>query len=253
MKKFILPALIAGLVFCQTQTTQAQTLSDILNGISGKKNTNTSGTNTGGSGLSNNDIASGLKEALSIGAKNASNRLSATDGFFKNAALKILLPAEARQVESTLRSIGMGSVVDKAVLSMNRAAEDAAKQAAPIFINAITSISIQDGLNILRGGNNAATNFLKGKTTSALTTAFKPVIQKSLNKVGAPTLWNSVFSTYNKLPLSKNKINPDLTGYVTERALSGLFTSIAEEEAKIRTNPAAQVTSLLQRDRKSVV
>lgn len=250
MRKIFVP-IIAGLCCFTAPALHAQSLGDILNGISGKKTSgsgSSGNTNSGiGGNLSNTDIASGLKEALKIGAQNASGKLSATDGFFKNAALKILLPPEARQVESTLRSIGMGSVVDKAILSMNRAAEDAAKQAAPIFINAITSISIQDGLNILRGGNNAATNYLKGKTTAALTSAFKPVIQKSLNKVGAPNLWNSVFSTYNKLPLSKNKVNPDLTGYVTERALSGLFLTIADEEAKIRTNPAAQVTSLLQR------
>jgi len=165
--------------------------------------------------------------------------------FFKNAVIKILLPKEAQQVEATLRSVGMGSIVDKAILSMNRAAEDAAKQAAPIFVNAITSITITDGLNILKGGNNAATNYLKGRTTAALTTAFSPVIQKSLNKVGAPELWKTVFSTYNKI--SRNKVNPDLTGYVTERALNGLFVTIGDEEAKIRTNPAAQVSSILQK------
>lgn len=251
MKKFIAPLLFAGMFCSAMPAAKAQTLKDILNAAKG----NSSGNNTGnqnngsnssqGSGLSNTDIASGLKEALSIGAKNASNKLSLTDGFFKNAAIKILLPKEAQQVEKTLRSIGMGSVVDKAVLSMNRAAEDAAKQAAPIFINAITSITIQDGINILRGGNNAATTYLKGKTTAALTAAFKPVIQKSLNKVGAPNIWKTVFSTYNQI--SVNKVNPDLTGYVTERALNGLFVTIADEEAKIRTNPAAQVTNLLQK------
>ncbi|MFA6057907.1 MAG: DUF4197 domain-containing protein [Taibaiella sp.] len=258
MKKLVAPLLLSGLICLTTVQAKAQSLEDIFNTVTGKNNTqkNTNGTATNGNtnnqnssssfgNLSNTDIASGLKEALSIGAKNASNKLSMTDGFFRNAAIKILLPKEAQKVESTLRSIGMGSVVDKAILSMNRAAEDAAKQAAPIFINAITSITIQDGLNILKGGNNAATNYLKGRTTGALTTAFSPVIQKSLNKVGAPELWKTVFSTYNKV--SRNKVNPDLTGYVTERALNGLFVSIADEEAKIRTNPAAQVTSLLQK------
>lgn len=256
MKKLVAPLLLSGLICLTTVQAKAQTLEDIFNTVTGKSNTqkNTNGTTNGGTtnqnsggfgNLSNTDITNGLKEALSIGAKNASNKLSITDGFFRNAAIKILLPKEAQKVESTLRSIGMGSLVDKAILSMNRAAEDAAKQAAPIFINAITSITIQDGLNILKGGNNAATNYLKGRTTGALTTAFSPVIQKSLNKVGAPELWKTVFSTYNKV--SRNKVNPDLTGYVTERALSGLFVTIADEEAKIRTNPAAQVTSLLQR------
>ena len=257
MKKMIKSLLLAGVVAGAASGVRAQSLEDLFNAVKngGSKsttntnsNTNTNtGNNKAGSGLSNTDIASGLKEALKIGAQNASNKLSMTDGFFKNAALKILLPKEAQQVEKTLRSIGMGSVVDKAILSMNRAAEDAAKQAAPIFINAITSMSITDGINILRGGSNAATTYLKGKTTSALTTAFQPVIQKSLNKVGAPDIWKTVFGTYNKLPIAQNKVNPDLTGYVTERALSGIFTSIGEEEAKIRNNPAAQVTGLLQK------
>jgi hypothetical protein len=260
MKKLVAPLLLSGLICLATAPAKAQTLEDIFNTVKDKVNQNTSGsgtssntgTNTSGNqnksfgSLSNMDITNGLKEALSIGAKNASNKLSITDGFFRNAAIKILLPPpEAQKVESTLRSIGMGSVVDKAILSMNRAAEDAAKQAAPIFINAITTITIQDGLNILKGGNNAATNYLKGRTTGALTAAFSPVIQKSLNKVGAPELWKTVFSTYNRV--ARNKVNPDLTGYVTERALNGMFVSIADEEAKIRTNPAAQVTGLLQK------
>lgn len=249
MKKFIVPIGFVA-ILCLSLPARAQSLKDILNAAKGNNSSSNNNASTGsnssqGSNLSNTDIAGGLKEALTIGAKNAANRLSLTDGFFKNAAIKILLPKEAQQVEKTLRSIGMGSVVDKAILSMNRAAEDAAKQAAPIFINAITSITIQDGLNILRGGNNAATNYLKGKTTAALTTAFTPVIQKSLNKVGAPDIWKTVFSTYNSV--SPSKVNPDLTGYVTERALNGLFVSIADEESKIRTNPASQVTSLLQK------
>jgi hypothetical protein len=256
MKKIIASVILSSVVALFTANVQAQSLEDIFNAVKGgntnKSNNNNQNNNNQGSGgnfgnLSNTDIASGLKEALKIGAQNASGRLSATDGFFKNAAIKILLPPEAQQVEKTLRSIGLGSIVDKAVLSMNRAAEDAAKQAAPIFINAITSITIQDGINILRGGNNAATNYLKGRTTNALTTAFRPVIQKSLNKVGAPDLWKTVFTTYNNLPLSKNKVNPDLANYVTERALTGLFTTIAGEEMKIRTDPAAQVTGLLKK------
>ena len=183
MKKFIVPIGFAAML-CLSLPARAQSLKDIINAAKGNNtssgnnnnsNAGNNGSNSGlGSGLSNSDIAGGLKEALTIGAKNAANRLSLTDGFFKNAAIKILLPKEAQQVEKTLRSIGMGSVVDKAILSMNRAAEDAAKQAAPIFVNAITSITIQDGLNILRGGNNAATTYLKGKTTAALTTAFTP-------------------------------------------------------------------------------
>lgn len=216
------------------------TLGSILNGG------NATG-NSGLNGLSQGDIARGLREALTVGAKNASNRLSAANGFFGDALVKILLPPEAQKVERTLRSIGMGSVVDKAVLSMNRAAEDASKKAVPIFVNAITSMTIQDGLNILQGGRDAATQYLKVKTTLALTDAFRPVIDNSLNKVNATALWGRVFNTYNALPTTMNRVNPDLAGYVTERALSGLFLKIADEEGKIRTNPAARVSSILQK------
>ncbi|RYD53301.1 MAG: DUF4197 domain-containing protein [Sphingobacteriales bacterium] len=232
------------------------TIGSILNGSrdSGNSRTGTSGsTGTYGYGsnsslgsLSQTDIAKGLREALTIGAENASNRLSATNGFFGDALVKILLPPEAQKVERTLRSVGMGSLVDKAVLSMNRAAEDASKKAVPIFVNAITSISLQDGINILRGGRDAATQYLKSRTTVALTDAFRPVINNSLNKVNATALWSTVFNTYNRLPTSRSQINPDLTAYVTERALNGMFLKIADEEAKIRTNPAARVTSILQ-------
>lgn len=245
MQKFSSFLLASAIMLLSFNACKAQSLGDILKGLGGNKSTSNNGGSTSGGNLTNTEITNGLKEALKIGANNASKQLSATDGFFKNAALKILLPKEAQQVESTLRSLGMGSLVDKAVLSMNRAAEDAAKQAAPIFVNAITSMSIQDGLNILTGGNNAATQYLQGRTTASLTTAFRPVIQKSLGKVGAEDLWRNVFNTYNQF--SANKVNPDLTGYVTERAMFGIFQTIAQEEAKIRTNPAAQVTSLLKK------
>lgn len=207
-------------------------------------NTNTS---TGIGGLSQSDIARGLREALTVGAQNASNRLSVANGFFGDALVKILLPPEAQKVERTLRSIGMGNLVDKAVLSMNRAAEDAAVKAVPIFVNAITSMTIQDGIGILRGGRDAATQYLRTKTTLALTNAFRPVIDNSLAKVNATALWGTVFNTYNSLPTTRNRINPDLTGYVTERALNGLFLKIADEEGKIRTNPAARVSDILQK------
>lgn len=242
MKKVIVAISAISIMMGFAANSNAQTLKDLL----GTLQKGTSGSNSSGSGLSNTQVVSGLKEALRIGANNASGKLSITDGFFKNAAVKILMPPEVQQVEKTLRSVGMGAVVDKAILSMNRAAEDAAKQAAPIFVNAITSITLQDGFSILNGGNNAATNFLKGRTTSSLTTAFRPVVNKSLDKVGATSMWNTVFTTYNKLPLVTKKVNPDLSGYVVEKALEGMFYSIAQEELKIRTDPAAQVTNLLK-------
>lgn len=250
MKKIATSLLLISAFGLSISSSQAQSLGDVFKSVtSGTKNTTTTNSNSNnsslGSGLSNLDISNGLKEALKVGADNATKQLSATNGFFANQAIKILLPPEAQQVEKTLRAAGMGAIVDKAILSMNRAAEDASKKAAPIFIDAITSITIQDGLNILRGGNNAATTYLMGKTTSSLTAAFSPVIKTSLDKVGAPKLWNTVFSTYNRIGFKK--VNPDLTAYVTERALSGLFTTIGNEEAKIRTNPAAQVSSILQK------
>jgi hypothetical protein len=199
---------------------------------------------TGKGSLSTETIASGLKEALQVGTERGSAKLSSVDGFFKDAALKILMPAEAQKVEQKLRGIGLGSQVDKAILSMNRAAEDASKSAAPIFINAIKQMSIQDAVGILKGGDFAATGYLKGKTTTNLTEAFRPVIEQSLAKVDATKYWNSVFSTYNKF--SADKVNTDLSVYVTEKALAGIFHQVALEEQKIRKDPAAQTTNLLK-------
>ena len=227
---------------------QSQTIRDLWNKVnSGNTNSNSGSGSSSFNNLSNTDIVNGLREALQVGAKNASGKLSAEHGFFGNALIKILLQPEATKLENALRRIGMGHLVDKTILSMNRAAEDAAGKAVPIFVQAITSMSIQDGVNILRGGNGAATNYLKSTTTAALTTAFRPVIQNSLNKLNVGTYWNQVFTTYNSLPLSANKVNPDLTAYVTERALAGLFQTIAEEENKIRTNPGARVSDILKK------
>lgn len=199
----------------------------------------------GSGSLSTDEIAAGLKEALSVGAEKAGKTLSSVDGYFANAAIKILMPDEARQVEKKLRSIGLGRQVDQAVLSMNRAAEDAAKSAAPIFVNAIKQMSIQDAVGILKGGDHAATDYLKTKTTAALTDSFRPVIEKSLEKVDATKYWNTIFSTYNKF--SAEKINPDLSAYVTEKALSGIFFQVAQEEQEIRKDPLARTTDLLKK------
>ncbi|WP_031529755.1 DUF4197 domain-containing protein [Dyadobacter crusticola] len=189
--------------------------------------------------------AKGLKEALAIGSERGIKQLSSVDGFFKDAAIKILLPPEAVQVEKALRKVGMGKLVDEAILSMNRAAEDAAKGAANIFGNTIKEITIQDVWGILRGGDAAATEYLKGKTTPQLTEAFRPVVEGSLNKVNATKHWNNVITAYNKVPLAK-KINPDLTAYVTERALSGIFHQLSVEEKAIREDPVARTTDLLK-------
>ena len=208
--------------------------SNILNKVTGK---------TGN--LSTDDVAAGLKEALSVGAEKAGKNLSAVDGYFANAAIKILMPEEAKKAEQKLRAIGLGNQVDDAILSMNRAAEDAAKSAAPIFINAIKQMSIQDAAGILSGGDFAATDYLKGKTTSALTASFRPVIEKSLEKVDATKYWTTVFTAYNKF--SANKINPDLPAYVTEKALTGIFYQVAQEEQQIRKNPLARTSEILKK------
>lgn len=196
------------------------------------------------SGLSSETIAAGLKEALESSVEQGTAKLSSVDGFFKDAAIKILMPQEAQEVEKKLRSIGMGKVVDKAILSMNRAAEDASKGAASIFVSAVKQMSIKDAVGILAGGDFAATNYLKETTTANLTESFRPVIEKSLAEVNAVSAWNAVFTTYNRF--SKEKVNTDLVVYVTEKALDGIFYQVGLEEQKIRKDPAAQTTSLLK-------
>ena len=227
MKKFLLIAVVLLATSCET----AQ---QVLNSLPNQ---------TGG--LTTQQIAAGLKEALTVGTQNGTNQLSAVNGFFANAAVKILMPEEAKKVESTLRGIGLGNVVDKAVLSMNRAAEDAAKSATPIFVNAIKQMTITDAIGILKGGNNAATNYFKEKTTAQLTNAFQPVINKALEKVDATKYWSDVFTAYNKF--AATPVNTDLSAYVTGKAIDGIFYEVAQEEQKIRKDPAARVTDLLKK------
>lgn len=246
MYKAVKVVLMAGLVLAGANSAQAQ-FGDVLN--KAKKAVNDAGVNTGGKGESytNTEAVSALREALKIGTQNASGRLSTVNGFFGNQLIKVLMPPEAKKVENTLRSIGMGDQVDKAILSMNRAAEDASGKAVQIFVNAITSMSVSDGIAIVRGGQGAATNYLKNRTTGELTNAFRPIVNNSLNKVNATKYWGDVFSIYNALPTTRQKVNTDLVAYVTERALNGLFVTIADEENKIRTNPAARITDILKK------
>ncbi|QEC45391.1 DUF4197 domain-containing protein [Pseudobacter ginsenosidimutans] len=240
MKKYVYVLPLCLLLFSGCESTQ-QILKDL--GQTGTGTGTSTGSTTGG--LSTNDIIAGLKEALALGAERSSSKLSAMDGFFKDAAVKILLPQEAQKVEKTLRDLGMGSLVDKAVLSVNRAAEDAAKSAAPIFVNAVKSMTINDALGILKGSDTAATSYLKSKTTVALTNAFKPVIEKSLAKVNATKYWGDLFTTYNKF--ATNKVNTDLSAFVTERALSGIFYQVGQEEKAIRKDPVARTTDILKK------
>jgi len=235
MKKFFLSALCIAL---SISFLHAQTAKDLLKNFTKKHNKDTGS-------LSTTDVISGLKEALNNGVNTGTAKLSAVDGFFANAAVKILMPPDAQKVEKTLRNIGLGKQVDDAILSMNRAAEDATKSAAPIFLNAIKQMSIEDAWGILRGGDTAATAYLRKTTTAPLTTAFRPVIESSLKKVDATKYWNTVFTNYNKFSL--NKINPDLSAYVTEKALAGIFYEIAQQEIQIRKDPVARTTDILKK------
>ncbi len=234
----ILSATVAG-------PASSQGLKDLIK--SGKKVIGNPPGGTGKGNLSESDITAGLKEALNVGARNATGKVSTVNGFFADQAIKVLMPPEAKKIETTLRAMGMGKQVDRAILSMNRAAEDASSKAVPIFTNAITGMTIQDGMSILKGSNDAATQYLKGRTTDQLTAAFRPVIQSSLNKVNATAYWKEIVTIYNRLPTTRQKVNPDLAGYVTERALFGIFTYVAKEEGKIRTNPAARVSDILRK------
>ena len=169
------------------------------------------------------------------------------DGFFGNEAYKLFLPEDVRKVENTLRQLGFGSMVDKAVLQINRAAEDAVGYARPIFVDAIKEMTIQDAINIVKGSNDAATNYFREKTTNKLIAAFTPTIKSSLDKLNATKYYTDVINTYNKFPTTFNKINPDLPSYVVEKAVSALFDQVAKEEANIRANPAARTTEILKK------
>lgn len=216
-------------------TTKKQgKLLDAIYGSTGKKVT-----------LNNEEIANGLKEALTIGVEKGAAILSKPDGFFANAALKILMPPDAKKIENTLRNIGMSKQVDEAILTMNRAAEDACKSAAPIFISAIKEMTISDALGILKGSDTSATSYLQQKTNLALTNAFRPTIEKSLEKTNATKYWNTLINAYNGFSLKK--INPDLVGYVTAQSMNGIYTQIAAAEKDIRKNPLARTSEVLKK------
>jgi Protein of unknown function (DUF4197) len=196
--------------------------------------------------LTETEIANGLREALQVGTGNAVNVLNATDGYFKDPLVKILFPPEAQRASDKLRELGMGKLVDDFTLSLNRGAEKAAKEAGPIFVDAIKAMTIQDAKNILQGADNAATEYFKGKTTTQLHSKFYPVIQNSLNSVNATKHWTDITTTYNRIPLVQ-PVNTDLADYTTKKALDGLFLKLAGEEKKIRENPAARVSELLKK------
>jgi len=207
-----------------------------LNNLPSLQNTN----------LSNDYIASGLREALDKGIDTQVTKLTQKDGFFKNELVKILLPDELKKVDSGLRSIGLSSLADRGLEVLNRAAEDAVGESTPIFVDAVKGITFSDAKNILLGNDDAATQYLNGKTNTALYSKFSPVIKESLSKVGADSVWSNIISKYNALPFTSNKVNPDLTDYVSQQALSGVFKMISIEESNIRNQVSSRNSDLLR-------
>ncbi len=196
--------------------------------------------------LSNTDIANGLRQALDKGIDKQVSKLTLKDGFYRNELVKILLPDELKKVDKGLRDIGLGNIADEGIKALNRAAEDAVKEATPIFITAVKDITFNDAKNILLGEDNAATLYLTQKTETQLYNKFKPVIQNSFGKVGADQIWSNLITKYNNIPFT-NDVNPDLTDYVTNEALKGVYTMIAVEEKEIRNKVSSRTTDLLKK------
>ena len=232
MKKMILALIVLSTCFSACSGTQI--LESVLGGGSSDKP------------VSNSEIIQGLKQALQVGITNGADIVSKTDGYFGNNLIKIPFPPEAQKIANTMNDIGMSKEVDKVVLSLNRAAELAAKEAKAVFITAITQMTISDAMNILKGEPNAATNYLKHTTGAHLTAKFQPIINNSLESVNATKYWDDVITRYNKIPFVQ-KQNPDLSDFVTTKAIDGLFTMVEKEEAKIRKDPLARTTDLLKR------
>jgi hypothetical protein len=198
-------------------------------------------------GYTESEAGQAIKEALNQGLVKSVLHLNKEDGFFKDALYKILLPPDAKKIENTLRDLGLGSMVDKAILQINRGAEDAVGYAKPIFSDAIRNISISDAIGLVRNGDTSATHFFRMKTTEALTAAFLPVIKSSLDKVQATKYYGDIITRYNNFPTTFKKLNPDLPGFVTGKATDALFDLVAQEERNIRSNIAARTTELLRK------
>lgn len=198
-----------------------------------------------GGGLSQEQIGNGLRQALDNGIKNQVTKLTSKDGFYRNQLVKIILPEELQAVDKGLRKIGLSNLADEGIKVLNRAAEDAVKTATPIFVNAVKEITFNDAKNILLGEQNAATMYLQSKTSESLYNSFSPVINNSFSKVGADKIWNNLITKYNSIPFV-SKVNPDLTGYVTDQALKGVFTMITQEEKGIREKVGLRNTALLK-------
>lgn len=197
-------------------------------------------------GLTNDEVIRGLREALNVGTNNSTAAASKADGFYKNPLIFIPFPPEAEKIKNTVINLGMQKQVDEFVTTLNRAAEEASKEAAPVFLNAIKGMSISDGFSILRGADNAATEYLKNKTSADLNLKFTPIVKNAIGKVQVTKYWNPIITTYNKIP-GVEKQNPNLDQYITAKALEGLFKLIAGEEKKIRTDPVARISDILKK------
>lgn len=235
MKKIILITVLFSLISCAE-------LQHVVNNLP----QGTLGGIGGGAGLSNAYIAGGLREALDKGIDLQVSKLTTKDGFFRNELVKVLLPQELQKVDNTLRKIGLSKLADEGLKVLNRAAEDAVGTATPIFVNAVKQITFADAKNILLGSNNSATNYLNTKTNQALYSKFSPVIKNSLGKVGANNIWSNIITKYNSVPFT-DKVNPNLTDYVTQQALKGVYTMIGVEEKKIRTNLSSRTSDVLRK------
>lgn len=231
MKKLILLAFLAPMIANAQFKGLIDKANSTISSVKGK---------TGGI-----DIASGLKEALNKGVEKQVTKLTAVDGFYKNEAVKILMPDELKKVDKTMRKLGMGSLADDGIKSLNRAAEDAVKEATPVFVAAIKNMTITDAKNILMGNDNSATMYLQSSTSSELYKKFLPIVQQSIGKVGADKIWNTITTKYNDLPLV-SKVNPDINDYVTKKAMEGVFKMISVEEKNIRTDINARTSPLLK-------
>ncbi len=235
MKKIIFSILIVSCSFVNAQMSFGSIKDKMSGGITAV-----------GVGLTEEEIVSGLKEALGVGIDKSTAKASKSGGFNKNNLIKIPFPEEAKKMEDKLRLVGMGAQVDSFEFALNKSAELASKEAAPIFLQAVKNMNVSDGLNILRGADNAATTYLNKTTNESLYEVFKPIIEKALKTVGVTQYWNPLASRYNKIPLT-TKVNPDLEDYTTKKAIDGLFKLIALEEKKIRDNPSARSTELLKK------
>ena len=228
MKKLLTILLIFNLTACAELQTIAENLPD------------------NDYGISENEIGNGLKQALRVGITQQVTKLSNDNGFYGNQLVRIALPEELQKVENTLRDVGLGKLADQGIKALNDAAENAVGEAVPIFIDAVEGMTFNDAKNILLGGDRAATSYLENKTTQSLYNKFEPIIQNSFAKVGADQIWNNLIMQYNKVPFTDN-VNPNLTDYVTQEALSGVYTMIAVEEKEIRNNIQSRTSDLLRR------